>query len=242
MFKKKETMAELVKTTQAKEELESQLKSAGEKIAKLEKELTAAKEKIGELEDKLENRDLKALEDKAKQSAAQFEGLKKLYLGKIREFDHSRESREEEFEKDASLKRYNLEEEIRVNREENQELVSNTVKDFAGSYLYYMDQIRMMMDALSQAAADTGKTLFSGGEGDVKERFGASIAGYLRKDVDALEQGTGDRLLIGAADEPKEDPDEELPEAPEEEEEAAEEEPPAAEAPDSFADEAEEDD
>ena len=100
----------------------------------------------------------------------------------------------------------------------------------------------MLQECKVYSVLVTGKTLFSGGEGDVKERFGASIAGYLRKDVDALEQGTGDRLLIGAADEPKEDPDEELPEAPEAEEEAAEEVPPAAEEPDSFADEAEEDD
>ena len=148
--------------------------------------------------------DLKELQEKARQSEAQFEGLKKLYIGKIREFDHSREAREEEFEKDASLKRYNLEEEIRVNREENQEMVSNTVQDFAGSYLYYMDQIRTMMDALSQAAVETGKSLFSGGTANIKERFGASVAEHLRNDVSALEQGTGDRLLIGAVDEVKE--------------------------------------
>ena len=241
MFSKKKTMAELVKTTQAKEDLESQLKSANEKIASLEKDLSAAKGKIGELEDKLENTDLKELEEKARQSAAQFEGLKKLYIGKIREFDHSKEIREEEFEKDASLKRYNLEEEIRTNREENQEMVSNTVKDFAGSYLYYMDQIRTMMEALSQAAAETGKTLFSGERANVKERFGASVAEHLRNDVSALEQGTGDRMLIGTMDEVKEEAsDEAIPEETEAEEEAAEEEPLTAEAPDSFVDEEEE--
>ena len=236
MFKKKETMAELVKTTQAKEELESQLKSAREQIAKLEKDLTAAKGRIGELEDKLENTDLKALEEKARQSAAQFEGLKKLYIGKIREFDHSREVREEEFEKDASLKRYNLEEEIRVNRAENQEMVSNSVKDFAGSYMYYMDQIRTLMEALSQAAAETGKTLFSGGNANIKERFGASVAEHLRNDVSALEQGTGDRMLIGAMDEVKDEAfDDALP--PEPEDELL-----TAEMPDSFVDEEKESD
>ncbi len=236
MFKKKETMAELVKTTQAKEELESQLKSAREQIAKLEKDLTAAKGRIGELEDKLENTDLKALEEKARQSAAQFEGLKKLYIGKIREFDHSREVREEEFEKDASLKRYNLEEEIRVNRAENQEMVSNSVKDFAGSYMYYMDQIRTLMEALSQAAAETGKTLFSGGNANIKERFGASVAEHLRNDVSALEQGTGDRMLIGAMDEVKDEAfDDALPPEPEDE-------PLTAEMPDSFVDEEKESD
>ena len=187
MFKKNATMAELVKTTQAKEELESQLKSARERITELEK--------------KLQDTDLEDLKEKAKKSAAEFEGLKDLYTGKIREFDSSREIREEEFARESAVKRHDLEEEIRTGREANQEQVSNTVRVFAGSYLYYMDQIRMMMDALSQAAAETGSTLFSGEPGDIKERFGASIAGRLRKDVGELEQGTGDRLLIGAVEE-----------------------------------------
>ena len=201
MFKKNATMAELVKTTQAKEELESQLKSARERITELEKELAAAQEKLGELEKKLQDTDLEDLKEKAKKSAAEFEGLKDLYTGKIREFDSSREIREEEFARESAVKRHDLEEEIRTGREANQEQVSNTVRVFAGSYLYYMDQIRMMMDALSQAAAETGSTLFSGEPGDIKERFGASIAGRLRKDVGELEQGTGDRLLIGAVEE-----------------------------------------
>ena len=68
------------------------------------------------------------------------------------------------------------------------------------------------MHVMNQAAAETGSTLF---EGDVKERFGASIAEHLRKDVNALEQSTRDRLLIGAADKP-EAPEETYEEYPEE--------------------------
>ena len=200
VFRKNEAMAKLAKITGEKEELEKQLKSAEERISGLEKDLAAARGKISELETALKDTDLEELKGKARQSAAEFEGLKELYNGKIREFDDSRVSREEEFARESAVKRHNLEDEIQNKREDAEETVSNTVKDFAGSYLYYMDQIRMMMDALSQAAADTGSSLFSGGQGDVKERFGASIAGYLRKDVDALEQGTGDRLLIGATE------------------------------------------
>ena len=237
MFKKKETMAKLVKATQEKEELENQLKNAREKMQALEKELASAKEQIGEMEAVLKDTDLEAMKKTAKQSAAEYEGLKELYAGKIREFDTSRATREEEFARESAVKRHNLEEEIRTGREENQEQVSNTVKVFAGSYLYYMDQIRTMMDALSQAAAETGKTLFSGEAGDIKERFGASVAEHLRNDVGALEQGTGDRLLISAEDEIPEKAEEEediLPEEEEKEEteeaeeaEETEEEPPA---------------
>ena len=205
MFKKKETMAELVKTVQQKEDLENQLKQAKEQIRSLEADLVAAKGKIGELETQLNDTDFEALKKKAKQSAAEYEALKKLYTGKVKVFDSTLESREEEFEREAAVKRHDLEEEIRTNREENQEQVSNTVSVFAGSYLYYMDQIRMMMDALSQAAAETGKSLFAGEAGDIKERFGASIAEHLRNDVGALEQGTGDRVLIGAVEEEKEE-------------------------------------
>ena len=70
MFRKNATMAELVKTVQEKEELESQLKSAKSRISELEKDLTAAKGKIGELETKLNDTNLKELKDKAKRSAA----------------------------------------------------------------------------------------------------------------------------------------------------------------------------
>ena len=208
--------------------LESNLEEARGKIGGLESSLDEAKGKIGELDSKLKDTDLEALKDKAKQSIVEFEGLKELYSGKIRELDESRESQEEEFARESAVKRHNLAEEIRVNREENQERVSNTVQAFAGSYLYYMDQIRMMMDALSQAATETGQTLFSGSLEEVKERFGASIAGHLRNDVGALAQGTGDRLLIGAAekDEPTAAPAEPAPV-----EEAPAEEAPAEEAP-----------
>ncbi len=235
MFKKNATMAELVKTVQEKEELEKQLKSAKERIQELERDLTDAKGKIGELETKLNDTDLEELKKKAKQSAAEYDALKKLYTGKIKVFDSTRESKEEEFARESAVKRHNLEEEIRTGREENQEQVSNTVKVFAGSYLYYMDQIRMMMDALSQAAAETGKTLFADEGGDIKERFGASIAEHLRNDVGALEQGTGDRVLIGAVDESKEDEEcEECGEPEQLPEETAAEEPLTAGEPDSF--------
>lgn len=238
MFSKKARLAELEdrvhagkkeleKAIKEKADLEAKLKAAKEKITGLESNLEEAKGKIGGLESNLEEAkgklgemaarfkdgELETLKAKAKQSVVEFEGLKELYSGKIRELDKSRESQEEEFAKESAVKRHNLAEEIRANQEENQERVSNTVQAFAGSYLYYMDQIRLLMDALSQAATETGKTLFEGSLEDVKARFGSSIAGHLRNDVGALAQGTGDRLLIGAAEEaePKEAPAAEVP-------------------------------
>jgi hypothetical protein len=156
---------------------------------------------ITELEEKLKNTDYDELKEQAKKAAVEFEGLKELYTEKIKEFEESRESKEEAFAKEAALKRNNLDEEIQANRSENQDRVTNSVRAFTGSYMYYMDQIRLLMDALNQAATETGKTLFASEVEDVKECFGARIAEHLRKDVGELKQGTGDRLLISGANE-----------------------------------------
>ena len=189
-----------------KTNLENKLQKAENEKAELEAKLRSANGKIVELEEKLKNTDYDELKEKAKQTAVEFQGLKDLYTEKIKEFEESKESQEEEFAKEAAVKRNNLEEEIQTNRSENQDMVSNTVKVFAGSYLYYMDQIRVMMDAVSQAAAETGSMLFEGNTEDIKERFGERIAEHLRNDVGELKQDTGDRLLIGASEEaPAED-------------------------------------
>ena len=129
------------------------METANQEKKELMAKLKSAENRISELENQLKDGDLNELKKKARQSAVEFEGLKELYTGKIKEFDESRESREEEFAKESAIKRNDLEEEIQANREESQTIVKNTVNDFAGSYLYYMDQIRMLMDALSQAAA-----------------------------------------------------------------------------------------
>ena len=184
-----------------KTDLEIKLKTAQKEKADLETLLNSTNEKISELEEKLKNTDYDELKEQAKKAAVEFEGLKELYTEKIKEFEESRESKEEAFAKEAALKRNNLDEEIQANRSENQDRVTNSVRAFTGSYMYYMDQIRLLMEALNQAATETGKTLFASEVEDVKECFGARIAEHLRKDVGELKQGTGDRLLISGANE-----------------------------------------
>ena len=193
--------------------LEDQLSGIQHKLENVEKEktnlqqqLTTATEKIQELEKKLAGSEGAELQEKARQTIVEYEGLKALYSQKNRELDESRESVEESFAREAANKRHDLSEEIRMNREDNQNRVAETVKTFAGSYQYYLDQIRVLMDALSQAAKETGETLFAGDPGDIRERFGASILGRLRSDADALKQENGDVLLIGAED-PAQEPE-----------------------------------
>ena len=194
-------------------ELEGQLSGIQHKLENVEKEkmelqqqLKAATERVQDLEKKLSEIEGTELQEKARQTIVEYEGLKALYSKKNRELDESRESVEESFAREAANKRHDLSEEIRINREDNQNRVAETVKTFAGSYQYYLDQIRVLMDALSQAAKETGETLFAGDPGDIRERFGSSILGRLRSDADALKQENGDVLLIGA-DEPSQEPE-----------------------------------
>ena len=204
MFDKKKKIEELEKKVRTykkeaeladrdKKEIKNALNEAHERIRKLEKELKKAQETPKS------DYSLEEIKEKVKRSAVDYEGLKELYTEKVKAFEQARESREEEFARETALKRNDLAEELQANRDENQERVRSTVNDFAGRYLYYMDQIRLMMNALNQAAAETGNTLF---DGDVKERFGSSIAEHLQHDLTALKQNTRDRLLIGAADKP----------------------------------------
>ncbi len=183
-----------------KKDLEAKLKTIQKEKTDLEALLNSANGTISELEERLKNTDFDELKEQAKKSAVEFEGLKELYNEKIKEFEESKESKEEEFAKEAAIKRNDLEEEIQGKRSENQDRLTNTVMTFTGSYMYYMDQIRMLMEALNQAATETGKTLFANDVEDLKECFGARIAEHLRNDVSELKQGDGDRLLIGPAD------------------------------------------
>ena len=224
-------------------ELEAQLSSMRNKLDSAEKEkqdalqqLTNAKGRIQELEQQLAESEGTELKNQARKTIVEYEGLKELYVQKNREIDETRESVEESFAREAATKRNDLEEEIRTNREDNQTLVKETVKTFAGSYQYYLDQIRVLMDALSQAAKETGDSLFAGDQPNIKEVFGARIREHLQNDTDVLRQNAGDILLIGAeeakeavaeaeeaAEEIAEAAEEAIPEAVEEIAEAAEE-------------------
>ena len=174
-----------------KKELEDRLSSAKD-------QLKTAQEKIQELEKKVAESELTELQEKARQTIVEYEGLKELYQQKNREIDATRESTEEGFAREAATKRHDLAEEIEQNREDNRQMVSETVRTFAGSYRYYLDQIRALMDALSEAAKETGENLFKGETQDIRGSFGTRIVERLRDDADSLRQNTGDKLLIGA--------------------------------------------
>ena len=178
-------------------EIQHRLDSSEKEKADLQQQLKTAKDKIQDLEKRLAESEGTELQEKARQTIVEYEGLKELYAQKAKELDESRESTEESFAREAANKRHDLSEEIRINRENNQNMVTETVKTFAGSYQYYLDQIRVLMDALSQAAKETGESLFAGDPEDIRERFGAKILGRLRSDADALKQENGDVLLIG---------------------------------------------
>ena len=203
-----------------KTDLAEQLQKTKEKVQSLEKQLAeseaAAKEKIEELSRQLEESEGAALQEQARKTIVEYEGLKELYTRKNQEIDSIRESTEEGFAREAATKRHDLEEEIATNRADNEALVSETVQTFAGSYQYYLDQVRGLMDALSQAAQETGASLFRGDTANIKERFGAKILEHLQESANTLKQDSGDLLLIGAEEA------EAAPEAPEEAVEEAE--------------------
>lgn len=164
----------------------------------LQKQLKSAQDRISDLEKKLAESEGSELKEQADKAIAEYQGLKELYLRKNQELDDTREATEEGFAIEAADKRRELKEEIRVSREDNQKMVSETVQTFASSYQYYLDQVRGLMDAISAAARETGETLFSGEPQNIKERFGARILEHLQSNAGTLPQDTGDLLLIGA--------------------------------------------
>ena len=193
MFGKKTIAALEGELSRTKEKLENALKEK----ADLDLQLNQTRQKISEMEKKIEECELTELKDKAKQTIVEYEGLKKHYIQKTRELEDTRAEVEESFAKEAAVKRHDLAEEIRTSRENNQNMISETIRTFSGSYMYYLDQIRVLMDALSRAAKETGETLFDGEGANVKGRFGDRIAEHLQNDADTLEQNSGDLLLIG---------------------------------------------
>ena len=207
MFGKKAITALESELSLAKEKMEKALKENTDLSKKLEnavkektdlsKQLENAMEKIGDLEKQLGSCELTELKDKAKQTIVEYEGLKEHYVQKTREVEETRAEVEEGFAREAALKRHDLEEEIQTNKENNQAMIRDTVQTFTGSYLYYLDQIRVLMDALRRAASETGETLFDGDIGNIKGRFADKIAECLQNDTNTLHQNSGDLLLIG---------------------------------------------
>lgn len=230
-------------------QLQSKLDATAQENERLTQELADARGKIADLEARLNDFDLERLKEEARSSRAEFEGLRELYVRKNQEFDENVVEEEERFAREAALKRHNLENEIEDNRQANQDYVTNTVKTFGESYNYYLNQIKLLMDALGDVASKTGEALFSGENGDLKARIGQQMRERLKTGTDTLRSDDGDLILIGAEEAPEEAPAyeeayeaaEEVTEVAEDTEDAVEEAPevPVEEAPEEIAEDAE---
>ncbi len=211
--------------------LEAKVREWTDRAGQLEKEkadltrqLESARQQIADLTRQVAESDLEQAKEEFRASKAEYEGLKELYTKKIQAFEDGREEKEQAFAREAALERHSLENEIRDNRQASQEHVRSTVKSFSESYQYYLSQIKLMMDALGEAAARTGEALFAEeGEGDLKTRFGQRLAEKLRADAKALQGADGDLVLIDSSEKPEEPVCEEVCEAAEDAAEAVEE-------------------
>ena len=141
------------------QELEARVRELTDSLSKqqaenadLTQQLDSARSRIASMEAQLMDFDLEQAKEQAKASQAEYEGLKELYTRKTREFDEYKEGEEQRFARDQALQRHNLENEIRDNRQANQDFVTNTVKTFGESYNYYLNQIKVLMDALGNVA------------------------------------------------------------------------------------------
>ncbi len=203
-------------------ELTESLSRQQSENASLTQQLDTASSRIREMEAQLKDFDLERAREEAKASRAEFEGLKDLYTRKNREFDEYKEEEEQRFARDQALQRHNLENEIRDNRQANQDYVTSTVKTFGESYNYYLGQIKVLLDALGNVATRTGETLFAGGNADLRASFGHQMRDLLKSGVDAFNDEE-EELVVEAEDVPEvaEEAAEPAPEAAEEVGEAA---------------------
>ena len=181
--------------------LQAELNQANAEKEELARQLEEANRQNAEMKARLEDFDLEKLKEEARSSRAEYEGLKDLYKKKNQDFDDAREDQEQEFAREQAIKRHNLENEIRDNRQANQDYVTDTVRTFGESYNYYLNQIKLLMDALGDVATRTGAALFSGENADLKARFGSQMRKTLKSGMDALETDTGDCLLFDAEEE-----------------------------------------
>jgi len=198
-------------------ELTESLSRQQSENASLTQQLDTASSRIREMEAQLKDFDLERAREEAKASRAEFEGLKDLYTRKNREFDEYKEEEEQRFARDQALQRHNLENEIRDNRQANQDYVTSTVKTFGESYNYYLGQIKALLDALGNVATRTGETLFAGGNADLRASFGHQMRDLLKSGVDAFNDEE-EELVVEAEDVPEvvEEAAEAAPEAAEE--------------------------
>ena len=195
------------------EDLEEELSSANTRISDLQEELSVshsnilslehnlseAQSSISKLEAKLTDTDLEQMKAQVRDTQVELEGIRNLYNRKIKDFEDSLAEKEEAFARNNEILRRNLDNEIQESRCANEAYVSDAVKRFSESYNYYLNQIRLFTDALSQVAAETGQALFSGGlaDGDLRSSIGRSMVARMQADTDLLRSDDNAMVLIG---------------------------------------------
>ena len=188
-----------------RQEDQRKLDSRAEDNEKLTQELEAERGKVSDLQTELSKfDDAKRLMEEAQISKDEFECLKGLYVTKRQEFEEGMEAKEKAFEEETAQKRAGLDKEIHDSRQANQKYVTSSVKTFAESYIYYLNQIKLLMDTLSDVATQTGENLFSGENSDLKARIGHQIQQRLTTST-ALLKGEGDVLLFSSGKEEAEE-------------------------------------
>lgn len=178
-----------------------ELEKITEEKKKLEKDLESTRSELDRVKATIGDSDVKTLEAKAKETIAEYEGLKTMYSAKIREFDEKKDQEEQRFAREAALKRHHLENEIADTKQASQKFISSTVDTFSETYHYYLNQIKVLMDALGQVAEQTGKTLFENDTENLKANFSQQLAEALKSGTDTLTGEDGDLIVIGASEE-----------------------------------------
>ena len=180
-------------------ELQEELSVSHSNIRSLEQNLSEAHSSISELEAKLTDTDLEQMKAQVRDTQVELEGIRNLYNRKIKDFEDSLAEKEEAFARNNEILRRNLDNEIQESRCANEAYVSDAVKRFSESYNYYLNQIRLFTDALSQVAAETGQALFSGGlaDGDLRSSIGRSMVARMQADTDLLRSDDNAMVLIG---------------------------------------------
>ena len=186
------------------EHLKESMDKLGEEKKGVEKNLEKAKARISELEEKLAQTEVESLRKEARETLAEAQGLKELYLRKNEDFDSNMQAESENYAKEEVRARRKFNEELAQQKKDTEEYVGDTVETFSETYNYYLNQIKVLMDALGQVATKTGKHLFSGEEVDLKTEFGRRMMRALKQEAETLPQEGGNRVLFGAPEEEEE--------------------------------------
>jgi len=178
-----------------------ELENIKEEKKKLEKDLESTRSELEQVKTMIGNSGVQSLEKKAKETIAEYEGLKSMYSAKIREFEAKKDQEEQRFAREAALKRHHLEDEIADTKQASQQFITSTVDTFGETYHYYLNQIKVLMDALGQVAEKTGQTLFDNDTDNLKANFSQKLAEALKSGTDTLTSEDGDLIVIGASEE-----------------------------------------